>query len=774
MTSEASRPDLMLMLRQAFSLHRQGLLNDAERLYREVLAHVPEQPDALHFLGVMEAQRGRYEAAIKLMNRAVAVSPRNTALLYNRANALRDMGKLNDALAGYDAALSVKPGNVAVLNNRGAVLQALDRHEEALASYDRALAAKPDYADAHANRGNALVELGRSEEALASFDSALALLPQHVSALYGRGNALAKLNRHDEAVAFYDRALQLAPGNPQLLNNRGNVLCQLSRYEEAVASFNAAIAAAPQNAEAFNNRGNAFMQLRRFEEALTSYTGARQLNSAYAEALYGRGSALTELKRHDEAIAAFEQLLQHRPDYPYASGMLVYAQKTCCDWRDEPAAALIEAIRAGKRAATPLVLLAVSDSPADKLRCSQILMQDKYRPPPQPLWRGERYRHDRIRLAYLSADFRTHPVAIQMAGVFEHHDRARFETVAISHGLTDESEMRARLMRGVDRFIDVQGQSDKDVASLLHEMEADIAIDLTGLTASGRPGILPLRPAPVQVNYLGFAGSLGAGHMDYILADRVVIPDEQSSFYSEKIVHLPDTYMPHDSQRRIAERTPSRAELGLPEQGFVFASFNNSYKFAATMFDVWMRLLGSVEGSVLWLPSANSAAMRNLRREAEARAVAPDRIVFAAHLPAAEDHLARLSLAGLFLDTLPYNAHSTACDALWAGLPVLTCKGESFAGRVGASLLQAAGLPELIAGSLADYEALALNLARDSGALAAIKAKLQQGRTSCALFDTAGFTRHLEAAYIAMWERARHGLPPASFAVDAIAHKPSS
>ena len=776
-TSEGTPPkgagsELALKLRQAIILHRQGRFAEAERHYRDVLAHAPEQPDALHFLAVLEAQRGRHEPAIALMDRAIAADPRNPAALYNRANILRDMGRLEDALAGYDAALAAKPDNIAALNNRGVLLHGLGRYAEALANFDRALAMKADYSDAHLNRGNALDELGRSEEALASYDRVLAAAPKHASALYGKGNALAKLGRLEEAVAFYDRALALAPGNPQLLNNRGNALNELSRHEEALANFDQAIAAAPENAEAFNNRGNALMQLRAYEDALASYERALALNRAHVGALYGCGSALIELKRHDEAIAALGQLLQQRPDYPYALGMLVHARKTCCDWRDESATqAMIAAIRAGKRAATPLVLLASSDSAPDKLSCAQILMRDKFPPPAQPLRRGETYRHGRIRVAYLSADFRAHPVAMLMAGLFEHHDRERFETIAVSYGQDDRSEMRARLMRGFERFIDVRGKTDREVASLIREMEADIAVDLTGLTASGRPGILSYRAAPVQVNYLGFAGSLGAAHIDYILADRIVIPETQQPFYTEKVAYLPDSFMPHDSARAGAGRARSRAEMGLPDSGFVFASFNNSYKFAPATFDIWMRLLRSVDGSVLWLPAANPAAMRNLGREAHARGVAPDRIVFAAYQPLPEDHLARLGSADLFLDTLPYNAHTTASDALWAGLPVLTCPGESFASRVAASLLHAAGMPELIAASLCAYEAMALDLARDPARLASIKAKLRSQRASCALFDTARFTRHLEAAYVTMRDRSARGEAPASFAVEAAAHE---
>jgi protein O-GlcNAc transferase len=766
--SAAAAFEILGRVREAVALHRQGQLTEAERRYREVLAQVPDQSDALHFLGVLEAQQGRYESALQLMDRAIAASPRNPAIAYNRANLLRDMGRLKDALAGYDTALAIKPDNVAALGNRGAVLHIMTRYEEAVESYDRALALSPNDTDAHSNRANALVMLARYVEALGGYGKALAAKPNHVAALFGCGNALAKLGRPEEALASYDRALGLEPGNAEILCNRAMALDQLDRFEEALAAFDAAIATAPQRAETFSNRGLLFMHTRRYEDAITDYTKALALKPDYAEALYGRASALVELNRQDEAIAAFKQLLGRYPEYPYALGMLVYAQKTACDWRDEESAhALSDAIAAGKRVATPVLFLAVSDCASLKFRCAQILMQDKFRPAEQPLWRGDTYRHDKIRVAYLSADFRTHPVAILMAGVFEHHDRGRFETIAISNGPDDGSPIRARLMRSFNRFIDVRGKSDREVASLIRDMEIDILVDLTGLTASARQGILALRAAPVQVNYLGYAGSLGAPYADYILADRVIIPPEQQHLYSEKVAYLPDTYMPHDSQRRIAAHIPSRSEQGLPDFGFVFASFNNSYKFSPQMFDVWMRLLNQIDASVLWLPSANATAQRNLKREAQSRGIAESRIIFAVHTTLGEDHLARLSAADLFLDTLPYNAHTTAIDALWAGLPVLTCKGESFAGSVAASLLQACGLPELIAESLPAYQDKALSLARDADVLTSIRAKLRRNRDSCALFDTERFTRNLERALTTMWERSQAGQPPASFGVEA-------
>jgi protein O-GlcNAc transferase len=438
----------------------------------------------------------------------------------------------------------------------------------------------------------------------------------------------------------------------------------------------------------------------------------------------------------------------------------------CCDWRAyaEQSERVIADVRAGKRASEPFMFLAISDSPGDQLRCSRTWVHDQCPPSETAAWTGARYRHDRIRLAYVSSDFRAHPLGYLMAALFERHDRSRFETIAVSLGADDRSAMRLRLKGAFDRFIDVRQHSDRDVVKLMREMEIDIAVDRNGFTTGARPGILALRPAPIQVNYLAYPGTLGAEHIDYLIADETVIPRQEQSLYAEKVVYLPDSYLVNDSGRRIAERTPTRREVGLPDDEFVFCAFNNHYKITPRIFDVWMLLLRQVEGSVLWLLEGNATAQRNLRREAAARDIDPDRLIFAPRI-APEDHLARHRLADLFLDTLPYNAHTTACDALWAELPVLTCIGTTFPGRVAASLLRAIGLPQLITRSLEEYESRALGLARDPGQLHEIRQSLAANRTSWSLFDTDRFRRHLETAYIEMWERHQRGEPPTAFAV---------
>jgi predicted O-linked N-acetylglucosamine transferase (SPINDLY family) len=603
------------------------------------------------------------------------------------------------------------------------------------------------------------------DEARRVLAEAIKLNPRSVEALFAYGCALQRLNRHAQALAAFDQALAL-DGEHEALLRRADALRALGRLRDALEGYDSYLARNPDAAEAWHNRGLALSELKRFKDAVSSFGRALALRPDSAESWHNRGTAQVELKNYADAVSDYEKTVALRPELPYARGNLLLARLQCCDWRDfaQQRTVIAASLQSGAPAIVPFGNLMISDSPADQFQCARI-WTERHSVPAQRLWRGERYNHDRIRVAYISGDLRTHPVAILMAGVFEQHDRERFDVTAVSFGPDDGSEIRARVKEGVETFIDARGRSDFEIASLLREREVDVAVDLMGLTADCRPGIFAFRPAPAQVNYLGYPGTMATESMDYIIADRVVIPDGEKHHYREKIVYLPGSYLASDDKRRIAAQRPSRAEVGLPQEGFVFCSFNNAYKFIAEMFAAWMRLLGKVKGSVLWLPESDPSAQRNLKREAEAEGIDARRLVFAPHLAAPEDHLARLSLADLFLDTLPCNAHSTASDALWAGLPVLTCAGSTFAGRVAASLLHALDLPELVTRSLAEYESKALDLATDPTAFTNLKTKLALQRKIAPLFDTARFTGNLESAFTTMRERAAKGEAPRSFAV---------
>jgi len=712
--------------------HLAGQLADAEQVYRTVLQANPDYFDALHLLGVLEAQLRHLDEADRLLTHALASGRPTPDALSNHGNVKKALGRYTEALASYDHALAIQPDHVEALNNRGVVLQELHRTEDALASYASALAIKPDYADALSNRGNALRSLTLYEEAIASYGKVLALQPNHVDALNNRGVALAELNRRDDALASYDQALAIQPYNAELLNNRGVVLEELLRHNEALTSFDRALESKPD----------------------------------YAEALANRGHTLLSLNRPLESGRDLQRSLDLAPRATLVKGMLQHSKMQCCDWRErnELSNAIIADVRAGNLGTAPFSFLAISDSAKDQLHCAETWVREKVPSSPQPIWTRERYDHDRIRLAYLSADFRDSATSRLMTGLFELHDRTRFETTAISFGPDTPDEVRLRLRSAFERFIDVRQMSNNEVVTLLREMEIDIAVDLTGHARGARTAIFAQRAAPIQVNYLGFPGTMGADYFDYILADRYVIPSEQRACYAESVVYLPDTFQVNDAKRHPMERTPTRMEVGLPENAFVFCSFNNNFKLNPSMFDVWMRLLREIESGVLWLLGGSPAIENNLRREAAARGVAPDRLVFASRI-GYEAYLARYRLADLFLDTLPFNAGTTASDALWTGTPLLTCSGEAFAARMGGSLLHALGLNELVTESLEAYESVALKIAGDPGVLAAVRQKLSRNQRTFPLFDTDRFRRHIEKAFVTMWEYYQRGNAPAGFAV---------
>ena len=721
-------------LQNAFRLHAAGRIEDAARLYADVLRTDPGQFDALLQLGAIHLQSGHLAEADRLLAAAIRANPSAAEAHYARGCVMQNWQRHEEALASFAQALAVRPDFVEARNNRGVVLLALGRHAEALVSFDKVAAERPHLAVAHTNRAIALQGIGRSEDAFAAADAALKLDPASADAYCARGAALAAMSRNREALADFDKAIAIRRDFAEALSRRGIVLATLGQYDESLADF---------------------------EKAL-------RLTPSVPALLYNHAHTLTLMNRFGEAAGEFAAVLRAAPDFPFARGNLLQCRLSVCDWRNlgEEIAQTRAALAKGAQIIRPLQNIAISESEADQLECSRIWVAYEC-PPVAPLWKGENYTHDRIRVAYISADFRDHSVAKLAAGAFEQHDKAAFETFAISIGPDDRSTVRARLLKAFDHFTDGRERSDADLASLLRGLEIDIAVDLMGFTRDARSGILARRPAPIQVNWLGFPGTMGAPFIDYIFADRIAIPPSSVQYYSEALVYLPDCYLPND-RTRVIGRAPSRSEAGLPESGFVFSAFNAPFKIRADSFAIWMRLLRAVDGSVLWLASAGDEARRRLQHEAEANGVAKERLVFANHVDAEAGHLARLSLANLYLDTWPYNAHASACDSLWAGVPMVTCSGTSFAGRVGASVLSAAGLPELIANSREEYEELALALARDPTRLADLRAKLARLRGSSPLFDTRRFTRHLEAAFRQMHERSREGLPPESFAVPAL------
>ena len=673
-------------------------------------------------------QNGELESAVDLYGQLIDSKPRYAEARYKRANALSRLGRLDAALADYDQSIALDPAHARAFCNRGAVLEQLGRWQESLASYDRAIALDCSDFLTHYNRGSALKQLERFDEALASYDRAIALNSDFVAAHINRGNVLLELNRQAGAIESYDRA----------------------------------IAMEPRHAEAFHGRGLALSTLKRFEEAVVEYERAIELRPSYTEAHHGLGLALANLKRFDRAIASVDRALALDPDKKFLLGTSCATKMQACRWDDfdSDLKLIARGVQFGKALCSPMTFAALLDFPELHRAAAESWIREQAPPDAALGTIPGRQRSGRIRIGYFSADFGAHPVSLLAAGLFASHDRTKFEVTAFAFGPEAHDAVRARLVRAFDRFEDVRERSDREVAALARERGIDIAVDLNGFTEYCRTKIFALRAAPIQVNYLGYPGTMGAKYIDYIVADRVLIPRAHQDHYAEKIIYLPDSFIPFDSSYAIADKTFTRQELGLPSDSFVFCCFNNAFKITPAIFDSWMRILGRTENSVLWLSHANSTAAANLRNEASRRGIDPHRLIFAERWASLPEHLARLRVADLFLDTLPYNAHATAIDALWAGLPLLTLAGHGFAARVAASLLRTAGLTQLITESSAQYEDSAVELATDPTRLAELRVLFAQSRATAALFDTERYTRNLEAAFQRIYDQYHSGAPP--------------
>ncbi len=713
--------------------------------------------------GISLSRLNRHEEAIHKYRKAVEIDPSLAEGWSNLSNCLKELKRFDEALAYYDKAIQLNSNYAEAWFNKGVTLNNLKRHDEALAHFDHAIQLNPEYAEAWSGKGVALSNLERHDEALAHYDRAIQLIPEYDEAWLNKGITLSDLKRHDEALAHYDHAIHLNSDYAEAWLNKGATLNVLKRHNEALAHYDRSIQLKPDYAEAWSGKGVTLTDLNRLDQALAHYDRALQLNSDYAEAWSNKGNALVDLKRFDEALVCFDKALDINPDLSFVYGTRLHAKMHICDWKniESECVTLYEKIQRGELVTPPFPVLGLTDAVELQVAASKRWIGDKY---PENFNLGaipKRSKRHKIRLAYLSADFREHPSGYNFVGLFENLDKSRFETIAISLSAAQPSEFRARLVRAFDQFIDATDKSDREVATLMRDLEIDIAVDIMGPTQNERIGVFALRAAPIQVNQFGWSSA--TPYMDYLISDRITFPVAYRQLYSEKFACLPHTWFPTDDKRPIAARTPSRTEAGLPESGVVFCLFNASYKITPDVFSIWMRILketGASAASVLWLRENNPNMTSNLRLEAQRHGINPDRLIFAPPIKLMEDHLARLRLADLFLDTFPFTAQSTSIDALWAGLPVLTRMGQSPLSRLAGSILQAMGLPELVTTSVEEYEKLAIELATQPERLTQIKQKLAQNRSSMPLFNTALYTRHIEEAYTQMYERYHSGLAP--------------
>jgi predicted O-linked N-acetylglucosamine transferase (SPINDLY family) len=715
------------------------------------------------------ARRPQIPNRTQQLKKQVAPLDPDIVKIFQHGLSSHQIGQLAQAKIAYEQVLAKQPKHFEALHLLGVVAAQINNPALAAELIGKAIEINPNSALAFNNRGNALQALKRLDDALSSYDKAITLKPDYAEAFNNRGIVLKEVKRLDDALASYDKAITLKPDYAEAFNNRGIALQALKRLDDALSSYDKAIALKPDYADAFNNRGNALQALKRLDDALLSYDKAITLKPDYADAFNNRGIALQELKRLDDALASYDKAIALKPDYEFLYGTKLHTQMKICDWSglQNQLNGLESSIGDELKVTPPFPVLGLMDRPDLQLKVSRIYANEKY---PEPhVWGNFTTRPEdgKIRIGYYSADFHNHATSSLMAELFEAHDPQKFELYGFSFGPSNQDEMRNRIAQGFDRFFDVTKKSDREVAQMSRDLGIDIAVDLKGFTQDNRMGIFAEHCAPVQINYLGYPGTLSAPYFDYIVADKILIPQESQQYYTEKIIYLPHSYQVNDSKRKISDRVFTRQELGLPERGFVLCCFNNNYKILPATFDVWMRLLKTVDGSVLWLLQDNPSAAKNLRKEAEVRGVDPARLVFAPRMKL-EDHLARHRAADLFIDTLPCNAHTTASDALWAGLPVLTQMGQSFAARVAASLLNAMELPELITKTQDEYEARAIELASDPMRLTEIKKKIEQNRETSPLFKGQLFARHIEAAYTEIHRRHLSGAKPDHINVEAL------
>ncbi|MEJ7933051.1 tetratricopeptide repeat protein [Sphingobium sp. AN558] len=741
---------LEILFSKARQAERRGDPQEARRLLADLLSRYPQNRRAAEGLSRLDPAAGSDMSALQAEVGAIGTlhAQGDYAKMARRAEALIARFPQVSALHGLS----------------GAAYLGLDDAILAEKAFRKALADNPRDAANQSNLGIALRRQGRLADAERCYAAAIAIQPDHAEAHYNLANLLGLQDRYDEAIASYRAALAFKPDYVDALYNLGNIHRERKAFAEAVDLYARTLAIRPDHYDALNNLGYARLELGDRDAAIAVFRQATAIESDTAKAHVNLANALTLGGALDEAHVAFDRAIQLAPDDTHLRAQLLYLEAHLCDWsgRDSFAALPVHAVR-GSDPIPPFIALPFEDDPARQLARSRIVAHAAQPGRVLPLPRPEP--GEKIRIGYFSADFHDHATLHLLSGLLRAHDRDRFAIHAFSLGADDGEGARDAIRPHLDAFHDIRFLTDDQAIDLARRHALDIAIDLKGHTRDARPALFAGRMAPVQIGYLGYPGSIGGDFLDYIIADPVVIPSGQEVYYSEQVIRLPGSYQPNDDRRVIGQCAEDRTSLGLPAEGFVFCSFNQNWKISPREFSIWMRLLARVEGSVLWLIRSNPWAETNLRREAQARGIDPARLVFAEKRSHA-DHLARHRHADLFLDSFIVNAHTTASDALWAGLPVLTMPGRQFAARVGASLLTAIDLPDLIAGSEADYEAKALELAQSPGKLAALKSRLAVNRQSSALFDTATYARHIEAAYVAAHQRRLDGLEPAAIWID--------
>ncbi len=796
----ASGPPADVVPQDLVRLFESGDHAGAVRLAQSRLEKTPDSAPLWNIFGAALARCGHPDQAEAAFAQAIRLAPGYHSAHMNHGNVLLDLQRADEAISAYREALSLRPDFAEAHYNLGRAFQRLGQAEDACDAYRRALDCSADYPDATTNLWSLLVSMSRQTEAAQVLRDRTQVAPEDAQAWNNLGTLYYSQCLAEEAERAFRRATEIQPANPAMRHNLGlglralgaeaeaeeafraavaadpssaaahvdlgNLLSDAGRLEEAAQAYFAALDADLENPLAHNNLGNVFKRLGRPEDAAACYERALAFDPAHAEA--NNNMAIRRWAEGDLPAAEmhFARALRARPEMSFSRAQMLHVQGHMCDWTAHDAfAAVAETLGVEGVEIPPFTMLAFEDSPERQKARSELYDRRRHRALLPPHKVVARPRRDRMRIGYFSSDLHNHATLHLMSGLLRHHDRARFEICAFSYGNVRDHHQQALSAGGeIDRFYDVQNLTDTRIAELAREQDLDIAIDLKGYTEGSRAGLMADRVAPVQISYLGYPGTLGAGWCDYIVADETVIPPAERSHYTEKVIFLPHCYQPNDNMRPVADLDDTRADHGLPEDAFVLCCFNQGYKISRAEFEIWMRILADIDHAVLWLMATNRWAEDNLRRAAELRGIDPDRLVFAPRL-GPELHLARHRHADLFIDTFNVNAHTTASDALWVGLPVVTLPGRQFAARVAASLLGAVGLQDLAVPDAAAYESLVRDLAGNPERLSELRRHLAMARDTAPLFDTPRYARDFERGLDMAFARWAEGLAPADIRV---------
>ena len=711
------------------------------------------------------AKLGKYDDAIRCFDKAIGIKQDYLEAILNKGISLHASKRYTEAIAIYDQALQISPEYKDAILNKGLCLKESGRHELALEYFDKLISTNKDCAEALNGKASILVELEQHEQkAIDLYDQAITMKPDYAEAIFNKGNALSKLEKYADAVDCFKRALLVKHDYGDAYVNLGTALLRERKYAQAIESYRQAINFSPKNPIAYFNYGCALMEARELERALSAYEMALNIKSDYIDALLNSAVTLMELKRFEEALNKLTLAKNMGADDEAYLSNYIFLRRRMCSWDGlgEELIRLLDGIKSKEILIQPFIAHALTDD-LDVLRGSAQKWAEKKIIHYENKIELRRKINKKLKIGYFSADFRIHPISFLTAELFELHDRNKFEIYAFSFGPDTKDYMRKRLEKSFDQFIDVRDYSDKEIVRIARDTNIDIAIDLGGYTQDNRVNIFAERVAPVQASYLGFLGTMGVKFIDYIIADKLIIPENFQSYYDEKIAYIP-SYQVNDNKKIGSKKIYSKEMFGIDQNAFVYCCFNNNYKITPEIFTSWMRILSKIENSILFIYVDADLVLKNLRLEAEKLGVSGDRIIPADYLPNA-DFIERCKVADLFLDTFPYNAGTTASDALWAGLPILTIQGRSFSSRMAGSILSSMGLSEMIARSPSEYEDLAIKLASDKDLYTRIKKNLLENRISCALFDTKKFTTHLESVYEEMHKRSSLELPLENIAI---------